>query len=252
MFQSDPVQASKLSQGSAVKETFPVSSTLGQSQTQTDCASAGASKNQEFWQDAEIVKDEDFSNWEMPHTPSTPSGKNSQNNAGDFTSVNSTAASGVIKDIFTGSPWRPLSAEKHKKLDGQLLQEFSQRQNMLQSRLSWFSEDTKRLPVANHRGKIIELIEANKVVVLSGETGCGKTTQIPQYILDHAIQNGKGSTCNIVVTQVHCSNSIHINFFCLSVSRSVCLFDRHSIYCNSKLSFRHCLTFYNCMSLLEF
>jgi len=151
MFQSDPVQASKLSQGSAVKETFPVSSTLGQSQTQTDCASAGASKNQEFWQDAEIVKDEDFSNWEMPHTPSTPSGKNSQNNAGDFTSVNSTAASGVIKDIFTGSPWRPLSAEKHKKLDGQLLQEFSQRQNMLQSRLSWFSEDTKRLPVANHR-----------------------------------------------------------------------------------------------------
>ena len=151
MFQSDPVQASKLSQGSAVKETFPVSSTLGQSQTQTDCASAGASKNQEFWQDAEIVKDEDFSNWEMPHTPSTPSGKNSQNNADDFTSVNSTAASGVIKDIFTGSPWRPLSAEKHKKLDGQLLQEFSQRQNMLQSRLSWFSEDTKRLPVANHR-----------------------------------------------------------------------------------------------------
>lgn len=151
MFQSDPVQASKLSQGSAVKETFPVSSTLGQSQTQTDCASAGASKNQEFWQDAEIVKDEDFSNWEMPHTPSTALGKNSQNNADDFTSVNSTAASGLIKDIFTGSPWRPLSAEKHKKLDGQLLQEFSQRQNMLQSRLSWFSEDTKRLPVANHR-----------------------------------------------------------------------------------------------------
>lgn len=151
MFQSGPVQASKPSQSSAVKETFPGSSTLSQSQTQTGCASAGASKNQEFWQDAEIVKDEDFSNWEMPHTPSTPSGKNSQNNADDFTSVNSTAASGVIKDIFTGSPWRPLSAEKHKKLDGQLLQEFSQRQNMLQSRLSWFSEDAKRLPVANHR-----------------------------------------------------------------------------------------------------
>jgi len=151
MFQSGPVQATKPSQSFAVKENFPGSSTLSQSLTPTDCASAEASKNQEFWQDAEIVKDEDFSNWEMPHTPSTVLGKNSQNNPDNFTSENSTAASGMIKDLFTGSPWRPLSAEKHKKLDGQLLQEFSQRQNMLESRLSWFSEDTKRLPVANHR-----------------------------------------------------------------------------------------------------
>ena len=151
MFQSGPVQESKSSQSSAVKETFPGSSSLSQSQTQTDCASVGASKNHEFWQDAEIVKDENFSNWEMPHTPSTTLGKNSQNNADDFTSVTSTAASGMIKDIFTGSPWRPLSADKHKILDRQLLQDFSQRQNMLESRLSWFSEDTERLPVANHR-----------------------------------------------------------------------------------------------------
>lgn len=152
VFHSGPVQASKPSQSSAVKETFPGSSTLSQSQTQTDSASAGIGKNQEFWQDAEIVKDEDFSNWEMPHAPSTALGKTSQNNAVDFISVNSTATSGVmIKDIFTGSPWRPLSMEEHKKLNRQLLQEFSQRQDILESRLSWFSEETKRLPVANHR-----------------------------------------------------------------------------------------------------
>ena len=153
MFQSCPVQASKPSQSSEVKEPFPGGSASSLSQTERDCASAGASKTQEFWQDAEIVKDEDFSNWEIPHTPTTGTalGKNSQNNADDFTSVNSAAASGMITDIFTGSPWKPLSAEKHKQLDGQLLQEFSQRQNMLESRLSWFSEETKRLPVASHR-----------------------------------------------------------------------------------------------------
>ena len=87
----------------------------------------------------------------MPHTPSSTLGVNSQNNADDFTPVISTAASDTIKDIFTGSPWRPLSAEKHEALDRQLLQEYSQRQNMLESRLSWFSEETKRLPVVNHR-----------------------------------------------------------------------------------------------------
>ena len=32
--------------------------------------------------------------------------------------------------------------------------------------------------VSISREKIVDLIEANKVVVLSGETGCGKTTQV--------------------------------------------------------------------------
>ena len=34
------------------------------------------------------------------------------------------------------------------------------------------------------REKITALIEANKVVVLSGETGCGKTTQVKETITD--------------------------------------------------------------------
>ena len=32
-------------------------------------------------------------------------------------------------------------------------------------------------------------------------SGCGKTTQIPQIILDNAINNGKGSETKIVCTQ---------------------------------------------------
>ena len=32
--------------------------------------------------------------------------------------------------------------------------------------------------------KLVDAIRHNKVIVVSGETGCGKTTPVPQFILD--------------------------------------------------------------------
>uniref|UniRef100_A0A672IJP7 RNA helicase n=1 Tax=Salarias fasciatus TaxID=181472 RepID=A0A672IJP7_SALFA len=49
------------------------------------------------------------------------------------------------------------------------------------------------------RFQLISLIEQNSVVIIRGSTGSGKTTQLPQYILDHC--NEKKQACNIVVTQ---------------------------------------------------
>ncbi|XP_071581113.1 probable ATP-dependent RNA helicase spindle-E [Temnothorax nylanderi] len=46
---------------------------------------------------------------------------------------------------------------------------------------------------------ILRIIETNSVVVVRGPTGCGKTTQIPQFILDANIE--EGLDCNIIVTQ---------------------------------------------------
>ncbi len=37
----------------------------------------------------------------------------------------------------------------------------------------------KQLPIFNHRQKILETIAKNPVTILVGETGSGKTTQIP-------------------------------------------------------------------------
>ena len=40
-----------------------------------------------------------------------------------------------------------------------------------------------------------------KVLVVSGETGCGKTTQLPQFILEEEISSLRGADCNIICTQ---------------------------------------------------
>lgn len=45
------------------------------------------------------------------------------------------------------------------------------------------------------------MIDNHQVTVISGETGCGKTTQVTQFILDNYIERGKGSACRIVCTQ---------------------------------------------------
>lgn len=37
--------------------------------------------------------------------------------------------------------------------------------------------------------------------MVSGATGCGKTTQIPQFVLDAEIAAGRGAAANIICTQ---------------------------------------------------
>jgi ATP-dependent RNA helicase DHX29 len=55
------------------------------------------------------------------------------------------------------------------------------------------------LPIASFRQQILDTIDRNQVMVLSGETGCGKSTQLPAYILED--QMAKGKPCKIYVTE---------------------------------------------------
>ncbi|XP_005996531.1 ATP-dependent DNA/RNA helicase DHX36 [Latimeria chalumnae] len=57
------------------------------------------------------------------------------------------------------------------------------------------------LPSYRMRKEIVELINNNQVVVISGETGCGKTTQVTQFVLDDYISRGVGSACRVACTQ---------------------------------------------------
>ncbi|KAL8463432.1 hypothetical protein ACS0TY_034184 [Phlomoides rotata] len=62
-------------------------------------------------------------------------------------------------------------------------------------------EFRRSLPAYKERDAILSAISQNQVVVISGETGCGKTTQIPQFILETEIDSMRGATCNIICTQ---------------------------------------------------
>ena len=41
------------------------------------------------------------------------------------------------------------------------------------------------LPIANYKEEIVEAVKNHSVVIITAETGSGKSTQIPQYLDDY-------------------------------------------------------------------
>jgi len=65
---------------------------------------------------------------------------------------------------------------------------------------AWAARRAK-LPVATIRDTALEALERGDLLVISGDTGCGKTTQVPQYILESELAAGRGSVTHIICTQ---------------------------------------------------
>ncbi|KCV70118.1 hypothetical protein H696_03579 [Fonticula alba] len=57
------------------------------------------------------------------------------------------------------------------------------------------------LPLLERRQAIIDAVRNNAVTIISTDTGSGKSTQVPQYILDDMIRQGEGSEAVILVSQ---------------------------------------------------
>ena len=64
-------------------------------------------------------------------------------------------------------------------------------QHMLTSRMS--------LPIWNFKNELLDIIMDNQVVIICGETGCGKSTQVPAFILEHELSGGR--RCKVYCTE---------------------------------------------------
>ncbi|KAI3342568.1 ATP dependent RNA helicase [Ustulina deusta] len=64
-------------------------------------------------------------------------------------------------------------------------------QAMLQSRM--------QLPMWQFRHQVLETVEHEQIVIVCGETGCGKSTQVPSFLLEHQLSLGR--PCKIYCTE---------------------------------------------------
>ena len=82
-------------------------------------------------------------------------------------------------------------------------------QRMLEARKAYLAEPKMErmrsvrmsLPVYTQSEEVLGHITDNDVTICMAATGSGKTTQIPQMILDDYIDRGEGARCNIICTQ---------------------------------------------------
>ncbi|CAO3593191.1 unnamed protein product [Absidia cylindrospora] len=83
-----------------------------------------------------------------------------------------------------------------------LFDKVQQRFNQRLTTKAYLQMKAKReeLPIADYRQEILHLVQLHQVVIISGETGCGKSTQVPQFLAEHLLRPGT-SYGSVICTQ---------------------------------------------------
>ena len=124
---------------------------------------------------------------------------------------NEDQASSRDNDTGSSNPDKSSSSRSilinHQRNGKDLVQEESQAEssqelwNHRRSKSSYKAMESCRrsLPIYHFKDEILNAIEKNQVVIICGETGCGKSTQVPSYILEHEMKQGR--QCKIYCTE---------------------------------------------------
>ncbi|KAI9360815.1 P-loop containing nucleoside triphosphate hydrolase protein [Zopfochytrium polystomum] len=130
-------------------------------------------------------------------------------------SLSAAVHGGVVRGSGPGS--NSVESNKSRKRSGQR----KERQSLDSERLRQIGEAAKakhekllsdpdyqrmfrarqRLPSFKFRETIIKSVATNSVVIICGETGCGKSTQTGQFLLESIMESGQAGSCSIICTQ---------------------------------------------------
>ena len=75
----------------------------------------------------------------------------------------------------------------------------------LRARAASLRPDRQRLPITSARAKLVDMIKAHPCVIVIGETGSGKTTQLPQFLLDAGVARRVACTRPSALDQARCA-----------------------------------------------
>lgn len=94
----------------------------------------------------------------------------------------------------------PLATANLDQISNDLFRDWSDRMKSDQD-LNASLTNRAKLPIFSMKDEIMHNINESQVVLIRGNTGCGKTTQVCQFVLDEMISSGQGAHCNVIITQ---------------------------------------------------
>ncbi|KAI9339719.1 P-loop containing nucleoside triphosphate hydrolase protein [Pilaira anomala] len=93
-------------------------------------------------------------------------------------------------NLFNGLVPRKTTAEQAEKLENASVNPFTGK--TFSAKYQKILEGRRKLPVHAKRQEFLDMVHSNQFVVLVGETGSGKTTQIPQFLAYDELPHLKG------------------------------------------------------------
>ncbi|PWY93317.1 ATP dependent RNA helicase [Aspergillus sclerotioniger CBS 115572] len=95
------------------------------------------------------------------------------------------------------SPVRGASAKDNSGLDVELTRIWAEKSST--ASFHYMAQGRMNLPIWNFRDEILSTLDTHRALIVCSETGSGKSTQIPSFILEHEMQQGR--SCKIYVTE---------------------------------------------------